>query len=322
MAANRSRFMIGLFVTTGILIGVAAIVWLGASNYFAVGDRYVTYFDESVQGLSADSTVKYRGVTVGRVESIGIAPDNRLIEVVMKIDIDEELQRTTVAQLKPLGITGMVFVELNRRSTDDAEPDQEYPFAVGYPVIPSRPSGISEIFTRLNAMADQVGEIDLKGLSRDLHSVVRAADAILGNPKIGDLIDNLDAAVSRLERTLGGIDRMMAQEDPERIIAELAGLLAEARQVVDLVGEAVAEADIPGASLHVRTRMDALEKQTGDLMGELERTMRFTALEIRDMSSRLRGTAQAIDDVVKRLSLNPSDILFSRPPEPDGEGGR
>jgi phospholipid/cholesterol/gamma-HCH transport system substrate-binding protein len=314
--------MIGLFVIIGILIGVAAVVWLGASDYFAGGDRYVTYFDESVQGLSADSTVKYRGVTVGRVESIGIAPDNRLIEVVMKINIDEELQRATVAQLKPLGITGMVFVELNRRSKDDPETIQEHSFLPEYPLIPSRPSGISEIFTRINTIADQIGEIDLKELSRDLHSAVRAADVILNNPKITDLILSLDGSMRRLERTLGGLDRIMAEGEPERIVAELTGLLADTRRVVDLVERAVTEADIPGATGHARDRMDALEEQTGELMEELERTVRFTALEIRDISSRLRGTTQAIDDIVRRLSLNPSDILFSRPPEPAGGGER
>ena len=32
--------------------------------------------------------VKYRGVDVGRVEKIRVAPDNRLIEIVMKIEMD------------------------------------------------------------------------------------------------------------------------------------------------------------------------------------------------------------------------------------------
>src|SRR3972149_6210708 len=123
MARKTSKFMIGLFVTIGILIGMVAVVWLGASKYFEKGATYVTYFDESVQGLQLDSAVKYRGVEVGRVEKIRVAPDNRLIEIIMKIDLKGELERDDVAQLKAAGITGIVFVELSRK--DPGEPDED-----------------------------------------------------------------------------------------------------------------------------------------------------------------------------------------------------
>jgi phospholipid/cholesterol/gamma-HCH transport system substrate-binding protein len=83
MPRNVSKFMIGLFVTIGFVIGVAAIIWLGASQYFRKSYTYVSYFDESVQGLEVGSVVKYRGVEVGKVEKISIAPDDRLVEVQM-----------------------------------------------------------------------------------------------------------------------------------------------------------------------------------------------------------------------------------------------
>ena len=56
--------MIGLFVIIGVSIGLITIIWLGAYKYFEKGGTYATYFDESVQGLQTDSTVKYRGVEV------------------------------------------------------------------------------------------------------------------------------------------------------------------------------------------------------------------------------------------------------------------
>ena len=112
MAGKTSKFMVGLFVSLGIIIIVVAIIWVGATKYFEKGNRYVTYFNESVQGLQKDSIVKYRGVEVGRVEQISVAPDNHLIAVVMKINLrDKNLPQTTIAQLKMAGITGMVFVE-------------------------------------------------------------------------------------------------------------------------------------------------------------------------------------------------------------------
>jgi len=83
---------------------------VGASKYFEKERPGLTYFDESVQGLQVDSAVKYRGVEVGRVERIRVAPDHRLIEVVMKIDPRGRLEREYVAQLKTAGITGIVLL--------------------------------------------------------------------------------------------------------------------------------------------------------------------------------------------------------------------
>jgi phospholipid/cholesterol/gamma-HCH transport system substrate-binding protein len=83
MAKKTANFMLGLFVILGFFLGVSAIIWVGATSFFQKGQTYITYFDESVQGLQSDSNVKYRGVDVGRVERIRVAPDNKLIGVVI-----------------------------------------------------------------------------------------------------------------------------------------------------------------------------------------------------------------------------------------------
>jgi phospholipid/cholesterol/gamma-HCH transport system substrate-binding protein len=76
MARKASKFMIGLFVTVGVSIGLIAVIWIGAFKYFEKGATYVTFFNESVQGLQVDSAVKYRGVEVGRVERYESLPDS------------------------------------------------------------------------------------------------------------------------------------------------------------------------------------------------------------------------------------------------------
>jgi len=92
MAKREARFLTGLFVIVGLLTGAAAVVWVGASKYFEQGTQYVTYFDESVQGLQVDSEVKYRGVGVGNVKSIKVASDQKLVEVVIKIALEGDVE--------------------------------------------------------------------------------------------------------------------------------------------------------------------------------------------------------------------------------------
>ena len=121
MASQQTKFAVGLFLACGMAISVVGFVWLGMSRYFEKGNYYATYFDESVQGLEVDAPVKYRGVSIGRVASVRVAPDAKLIQVVMKIESGQTLGRGIVAQLKVVGITGTMFLELDQKHKD--EPD-------------------------------------------------------------------------------------------------------------------------------------------------------------------------------------------------------
>ena len=145
MAKRQARFLTGLFVIVGVLIGVVAVVWLGASKYFEKGTTYVTYFDESVQGLQVDSEVKYRGVGVGNVKSIGVAPDQKLVEVVIKIALEGDVEHSTVTQLRAAGITGIVFVELDRWKPDDQVFLPPRVMKTPYTIIPSKPSQTKQV---------------------------------------------------------------------------------------------------------------------------------------------------------------------------------
>ena len=100
MSKKKPLFTVGLFVVIGFMIGAGAIIWIGASKYFKKGDTFLTYFDESVQGLQIDSRVKYQGVDVGWVTKIDLAPDNRLVEVTMKININPDMANNIVAKLE------------------------------------------------------------------------------------------------------------------------------------------------------------------------------------------------------------------------------
>ena len=146
MASKKTTFAVGLFVAGGITISMLSIILLGMSRFMEKGSYYVTYFNESVQGLAIDSPVKYQGVPIGRVERIRVAPDSQLIQVVMKIEeTGRGLENNIVAQLKAVGITGSMFVELDRKKSDDPDLSPSLSFPSEYPIVPSKPSEITKI---------------------------------------------------------------------------------------------------------------------------------------------------------------------------------
>ena len=123
MATETSKFRVGLFVFISIVILVLILMLYGSKTYFSETKPYVAYFNQSVQGLSVNSDVKFRGVTVGTVSKIGLAPDGILIEVVMNIFYKKfslDVTNNIVRLITP-NITGIKYLEIEMR---DGKPDK------------------------------------------------------------------------------------------------------------------------------------------------------------------------------------------------------
>ena len=51
MSQKANPTLIGVFVLGAVVIAIGAIVFFGSSNLFAKKQEYVTYFNQSVNGL-------------------------------------------------------------------------------------------------------------------------------------------------------------------------------------------------------------------------------------------------------------------------------
>ena len=87
MATGTNHFKLGLFVLFGVGLTLSMMLILGATSFNDESVRYVSYIDESVQGLEVGSPVKFRGVAVGRVSAIDIAPDQRHVQVTSELTV-------------------------------------------------------------------------------------------------------------------------------------------------------------------------------------------------------------------------------------------
>ncbi len=179
MDSQKTKFTVGLFVACGIGIALVAVIWLGMSRIFEKGSFYAAFFNESVQGLDVDSPVKYRGVSVGRVESIGVAPDSKLIQVVLKIESGQKLESDIVAQLKSVGITGSMFIELDRKRDDEPDLSPHLNFPTEYQVVGSKPSGLSQILKGIDDVLKKIKSVDLEGISDRVKSGLDVFSSVL-----------------------------------------------------------------------------------------------------------------------------------------------
>lgn len=326
MATQKTKFAVGLFVAIGFTLAILVFIWLGMSRFLQKGRFYVTYFDESVQGLDVDSPVKYRGVFIGRVDSIGVAPDSKLIKVILKIETGQKLDQNIVAQLKSVGITGRMFVELDQKKA--GEPDQSPPlsFPSEYPIIASKPSEISGLIGGFDQILDQIKALDLEQISVKIQ-------ATLDN--INQTVD--DANVERISQTINSsfekMEQILEDERWDKVLASAENAGQSLNSLLDKADLTLARVQgiVVSKEETIRTGLDNFSRameNANTLMnkstalvsgadGSISELMQYLVVAAQN----LEMASQNLNQLMELLADHPSQLLFGQPPRPRNAGG-
>lgn len=319
MASRKTKFTVGLFVTAGITFALVAVIWLGMSRFFAKGRYYVTYFNESVQGLDIESPVKYRGVPIGRVKRIGVAPDSKLIEVVMRIESGQELDSGIIAQLKSVGITGSMFVELDRKKKGEGDLSPRVTFPTEYPILASKPSEIREIVQGIDDVLDQFRSLDLKGISEKIKVNLDDINQIIHEADVKGVSDDMRTAIA-------GISRLFNDQRWDTIVGQVEQAGRSANAMLKRADSGLG---------HVQDIVRRNEQAIGSAIENFQQAMHNANALLRQGVSLVDGTNQAqtrlrrhllvIVQHLERASENlqrlmdlvadhPSQLVFGQPP--------
>jgi len=293
MARKSTNFILGLFVILGFILAVAAIIWVGASSFFQKGKHYVSYFDESVEGLQADSSVKYRGVDVGRVEQIQVAPYNKLVGVVMKINLRGDLPKTTIAQLRTAGITGVKFIGLDRPAPEERALSPKIDFPSEYPIIPTRPSEIQRLLAAANVILEKFQQIDTKGISDQVVLTTKAMQNFLQGKEMTGIL-------AKLHGTAGNLDRLTLRLDEKVSAKKLDDILGGTRDSIKAIN---------GLLASVKKDLQAMK------LPETASRYRAVARDAAALSDNLQRASASLDQFLERLKERPPDLFFGKPPE-------
>ena len=151
MESDKHYFIEGLFIIGFTVAAAFFAVWIGSPGRHD-DVLYRIHFADSVSGLAVGDPVKFRGVDVGRVKTMGLDADNpRQVLVEVRLRKETPVKTDTRASLALKGITGVVFVELN-----GGDPKAETLLAVTpegkIPEIPSETTGLKAMLDELPAM--------------------------------------------------------------------------------------------------------------------------------------------------------------------------
>lgn len=314
---SSTHFKLGLFTLIALVAATVAAFALGARTMREQTVRYHFYFDESVQGLDVGAPVKFRGVPIGTVESIGIAPDQRHVDVVAEVQVgalsragladrstgEVRLQVSSQlrAQLGTQGITGVKLVNLDFFD-ESLYPPPPLPFEPDRNSVPVAPSlfkaledGLIDTLASLPEVSDgavatlrslelTIDDIHKERLPEratkvltDASEAIRQLKLILKDVDRSKIPDRLATSLDTLTKTIAKLDPIFARLDGDQ------GLVSSTQRAVDRFG------DVGEGAVHTPE--------------ELERALRD-----------IGEAAQAIRDLAQTLERDPDMLVKGRAP--------
>lgn len=180
---RTQKIRLGIFMAAGLTVLVGGVFVLAGLKLVEGRDEYTVRFkdtDVSLNGLEVGSPVKYSGIRVGRVEEVGIDPDDvSVILVELSLDEDTPVAEDSVANLGSQGITGLKYVELSRGSARARvrEPGEDIP--PGSSLFDNLAQKADAIATKVETVLDRVAAIASPEMAERLSSLMQSSDEFL-----------------------------------------------------------------------------------------------------------------------------------------------
>ena len=340
MSRRANPVTVGIFMIGAVLLLIVGLVVFGSSGLFDDRATFVSYFEESANGLEVGADVKFKGVPVGRVKDLAIRVDmgdkSFQVPVTYEIDLsqvkteggrvvdlsDPDVLRQKIgeglrAQLKLESIvTGLLYVELT--FDDELAPPVTPPRNADYPIIPATSSFLASMTDQASELFADVQEIDVGQLNENIMLLLLRA-----NQKL-DAIDAASINRSLLETSQAFGDlarspeiRQAMQQFPvmaERFNAtmdEMNLLIGRFGVVVDSLRPQLATANEELVLTLQATRAAVTETQ-GMFSSDYG-----VGYQMEEALASMSEMADALELLLVQLEQNPGMLIRGRVPEED-----
>jgi len=287
----------GIFVVVVAALLVALAAWLtrdtGARAVYEISTR------ETVTGLQPQAPVRYRGVDIGKVASIGFdprLPGNVLVR--LDVDSDAPVTRETFATLSFQGITGLAFVQLD----DSGKPAPRLVRSDDQPPrIPLRPSLLTKLQAKGEIILDRVEQVSVR------------VDQMLGDDnqrRLAVALDNLGTAAADVGRMAQRLDTTFATRvDPA--LAEASGALRSVRRSADEVGKTAADFGQTARRLNGKDgAMDRLAQGSQALSQAADSFNAATLPRINRVTEETSRAVRQLNRTAASINENPQSLIF------------
>jgi len=326
MSIRANPTAIGLFLIGAIVLAVGGTATLASTAWFQKRSTFISFFQESVNGLDRGAPVKFQGVPVGSVTEILIQIDERDKTFQVPVQYDIDLTRLTTqlgtfvnlaapsvlrmqiadglrAQLQMESIvTGQLYIELSYR---DAPPPPDFETRpTAWPEIPTTPSLLAALGTgagslvadvlrvllRVNVMLE---EVDMQEINAAVVASAQAVERLVDTPQIKAAIEMAPGMTTQVTRTMEQVQR----------VAEQIGATLDPLQL-----------NLEGASSEMVLTLQALRRTVDETHGFLS-TDSGLGYGLQRALVSLGEAADALRLLAASLERNPDMLIRGKKPE-------
>jgi phospholipid/cholesterol/gamma-HCH transport system substrate-binding protein len=229
MVSKAQKFRMGLFVLICSVLLIIFLVSVAGNRLMEKRDVYYIHYENvSIIGLQVGGSVKYHGISIGRVDEITIDP-NDVQRIIVKISIQEgtPIKEDLEAALSPVGITGLMQIELSGGTNEARTLTPGSKIKSGESFLQNM-SGKAEIITeKIDKLLDNFNELTNAKNQQRISSIIENVDTFVAESKqpIGNIITNADSTIiylnliaSDLATTMQRITTIMESNKIDTII--------------------------------------------------------------------------------------------------------
>ncbi len=354
MTQKTNFFKLGLFVIISFGLGALFLIIFGAGQVFKKEILAETCFNESVQGLSIGSEVKYKGIKIGTVKAITSAAQiyktkSDYVLIIISLEKNISMGQTTgsstermqnaikdglTARLAFKGLTGVAYLETDYTAAN-AQDHLNISWTPKNTYIPSRQSSMKQYGDALNQILDNLAAINLKGITSDIEILLKTLDKKANNFDIENISTLAASLLSELKATNQKVGKTLESEQIKHLLDDAQASFSDIRQIVETAKPPLKNAisDFQTAAQSTKNMTTGLEKQLApridSLSGNLDRLMTSLAstsglLEsmvwlnsdrIKLIIENLETTSENLKQMSKDIKQYPGRLLFQKPPK-------
>ena len=330
MASELHKTRVGIFVCAGFaLIIIALLIWSHIS-WGGSPRTYSCYFSESVQGLTVDSPVRFRGITVGSVSHIGIAPDGELAEIFFQISHNSgftiELEEMYIHITGNI-LTGIKYLEIELVG-DRPKPNRTFPFEPDYPVIGTYHTVSAEdIFYQVTKFLD---DLNVKSISTSITNILDSVQQVLGHDNLGPLVSNITATSQNIMEISESLKASVTTSNVALLFTNLNQAVVNFREVSDTLDRNLNETvvsnivcNITETTENVKESVHAVSPEDiKDFADSLQKLIvhanllvNMTSEEVEDLMNEVQRAAVNVRAFTEALRTRPAQTLFGEDKE-------
>jgi paraquat-inducible protein B len=323
--------IIGAFVTLMLGLIVAMVMYFGSANFLNRSTYFILFFDQSVNGLTVGSPVKFRGVPVGEVQRImiraeGQSKDSTAIPVIIKINrsrlendlgvvsgvfapefIEKSLKRGLVAQLNLESfITGQLFVEFSFEREKSMTVQKHLAEVEDMIEIPTLNSSLDQITTDVAQIISGLKELDLQELSRNINGLLVSAKTQLDGLNSEEISRSITAVTWEIQS-------FVASDEFKQSVSAARAAFEAVRETAKSfnLSEGPLATTIDDWTTQITKTLESVDHLTNDASALLQPNsdMRY---EFETMLRELGRAARSIRLLSDYLERNPNALLTGR----------